>query len=99
MARRLHSVIRKHQNVYADISGQFYRPWSAYNGFRLAHECNVMHKLLFASDWPVTTPAETISFLNGLPSYCRKYNLPVIPFSEINAIMNRNSLELLEIEL
>ena len=93
------AVIRKHKNVYADISGQFYRPWSAYNGFRLAFEWNVMHKLLFASDWPVTTPSETIAFLNGLPSYCRKYNLPVIPFSEINGIMNRNSLELLEIDL
>jgi hypothetical protein len=47
----------------------------------------------------VTTPSETITFLNGLPSYCRKYNLPVIPFAEINGIMNRNSLELLEIDL
>ena len=92
-------VIRKHKNVYSDISGQFYRPWSAYNGFRLAYEWNVMHKLLFASDWPVTTPAETIAFLNGLPSYCRKYNLPVLPSAEIQEIMNRNSLDLLGLQL
>jgi len=31
-------VIRKHPNVYADISGLFYRPWSFYTCMRLATE-------------------------------------------------------------
>ena len=57
------TVIRKHPNVYADVSGQFYRPWQMYNGMRLAFEWDVMHKLLFASDWPLTTPQETIDHL------------------------------------
>ena len=58
------TVIRKHPNVYADVSGQFYRPWQMYNGMRLAFEWDVMHKLLFASDWPLTTPQETIDHLS-----------------------------------
>ena len=32
------TVIRKHPNVYADLSGQLYRPWSMYTGMRLAWE-------------------------------------------------------------
>jgi hypothetical protein len=91
------AVIRKHPHVYADISAQFYRPWSAYNGFRLAFEWNVMHKLLFASDWPITTPSENISFLNGLPEFCKHHNLPVIPIEPLEKIKHRNSLELLGI--
>ena len=89
------AVIRKHPNVYSDISAQFYRPWSAYNGFRLAFEWNVMDKLLFASDWPVTTPNETISFLNELPDFCNHHNLPMIPVEQLEGIKHRNSLELL----
>ena len=91
------AVIRKHPHVYADISAQFYRPWSAYNGFRLAFEWNVIHKLLFASDWPITTPTENISFLNGLPEFCRHHNLPEIPIEPLQKIKHRNSLELLGI--
>ena len=31
------AVVRKHPNVWADVSGQFYRPWSFWNGMRLFH--------------------------------------------------------------
>jgi len=41
------AVIRKHPNLYADISALFYRPWSFYNCMRLAQEWGVLHKLLF----------------------------------------------------
>src|SRR5437868_1585899 len=53
-------VIRKHPNVYADISAIFFRPWSMYNALRLATEWSVLHKLLFGSDYPIVTPQETI---------------------------------------
>ncbi|MBI3943573.1 MAG: amidohydrolase, partial [Chloroflexi bacterium] len=53
-------VIRKHPNVYADISAQFFRPWSMYNALRLATEWGVLPKLLFGSDYPIATPAETM---------------------------------------
>src|SRR3954451_7531412 len=36
-------VIRKHPNVWADISANFYRPWSFYNAFRYAPEWGVLH--------------------------------------------------------
>ena len=45
------SVIRKHKNVWADISAQFYRPWSFWNGMRLFYEWGVLNKILFGRAW------------------------------------------------
>jgi predicted TIM-barrel fold metal-dependent hydrolase len=49
------AVIRKHPNLFSDVSGLFYRPWSFYNGMRLAEEWGVLHKLLLGSDFHITT--------------------------------------------
>ena len=51
------NIIRKHPNVYADVSGALIRPWQAYHAFMQAYEWGMLRKLLFASDFPVTTPA------------------------------------------
>ena len=53
------SVVRKHKNVYADLSAQFYRPWSFWQGMNLFSEWGVLDKVFFGSDWPVTTPLQT----------------------------------------
>jgi uncharacterized protein len=91
-------VIRKHPNVYADISAQFYRPWSYYNAFRLAHEWGVMHKLLFGSDFPIASPRETIDGLGRVNDPIKGTNIPGVPEEDLDTILHRNSLELLEIE-
>ena len=92
------AVIRKHPNVYADVSGQFYRPWQMYNGLRLAYEWSVMHKLLFASDWPLTTPQETIDSLNGFKDFARRHSLPEVPMEMCEEVIHRDSLTLLGLE-
>ena len=92
------TVIRKHPNVYADVSGQFYRPWQMYNGMRLAYEWSVMHKLLFASDWPLTTPQETIDNLRGFNDFAQRYHLPEVPMELFEAVIQRDALTLLGIE-
>ena len=88
-------VIRKHPNVYADVSGLLYRPWSTYNALRLAYEWDVTHKLLFASDWPVTTPRETMDYLRGFNGFARKHHLPEVSEEQLEAIIQRDSLTLL----
>ena len=92
------TVIRKHPNVYADVSGQFYRPWQMYNGMRLAFEWSVMHKLLFASDWPLTTPQETIDNLRGFNDFSQRHHLPEVPLELLEGIIQRDALALLGIE-
>ena len=89
------AVIRKHPNVYADLSGQLYRPWSMYTGLRLAWEWGVFDKLLFASDWPVTDPDEAIASLRGFNRFATKHHLPPVPQDDLEAIIQRDSLELL----
>ena len=91
-------VIRKHPNVYADVSGRFYRPWSFYNGMRLAYEWAVINKLLLGSDFPISTPKETIDGLRHLDDFIRQYHLPEVPLELIEGIIHRNSLELLGLD-
>ena len=88
-------VIRKHPNVYADISANFYRPWSYYNELRLATEWAVLHKLLLGSDFPVATPQETIDALWRVNDPIQGTNLPEVPIDELEKLLHRNSLELL----
>lgn len=92
-------VIRKHPNVYADISALFYRPWSMYNALRLATEWSVMHKLLFGSDYPIASPQETIEGTRAVNAILEGTKLPRVPEDEIEAIIHRDSLTLLGLEL
>ena len=89
------AVVRKHANVWADVSGQFYRPWSFWNGMRLFHEWGVTQKILFASDWPLTDPQDNIDGLRNLNKYAANDHLPEIPEEEIEGIINRDTLGLL----
>jgi hypothetical protein len=92
------ATVRKHKNVWADVSAQFYRPYSFWQGMRLFYEWGVTQKIFFASDWPVTLPQDNIDHLRGLNKFARDHRLPDIPEKEIEGIINRNPLELLEVE-
>lgn len=91
-------VIRKHPNVYADISAQFYRPWSCYNAFCLATEWGVLHKLLFGSDFPIASPDETIEGTRRVNNIVAGTSLPKVPENELEQIIHRDSLSLLGLE-
>ena len=92
------AVVRKHPNVWADVSAQFYRPWSFWNGMMAFYEWGVTQKILLASDWPVSVPKDNIDGLRGLAKYARDHPLPVIPEAEIEGIINRDALEILGVE-
>jgi uncharacterized protein len=92
------TVIRKHPNVYADVSALFYREWSLYTCMRLATEWNVLPKLLFGSDYPVATPAETMAGLRRVNAILEGTKLPRVPEDGIEAIIHRDSLKLLGLE-
>jgi predicted TIM-barrel fold metal-dependent hydrolase len=89
------AVIRKHPYVYADVSARFYRPWAFYNGMRMAYEWAVMDKLLLGSDYPITTPQETIDGLRQLGDFIEEHHLPEVPGELLEQIINRDSLSLL----
>lgn len=91
-------LTRKQPNVYADISGLFYRPWQFYNALVLCYEYDQMGKLLFGSDFPVTTPKETMEELRKVNRFVEGTSLPRIPEDEIEGIINRDALKILEIK-
>jgi predicted TIM-barrel fold metal-dependent hydrolase len=62
---------------------------------RLATEWGVLHKLLFGSDYPVATPAETMAGMRSVNEPIARAGLPPVPEDQIEAIINRDSLDLL----
>ena len=89
------AVIRKHPNVYADISANFYRPWSYYNALRLATEWSVLPKLLFGSDFPAATPQETMDAIPRVNDVIQGTGMPPVPVDEFLKVIDRDSLGLL----
>lgn len=90
-------MARKHPNVYTELSGNFYRPWFLYQALLFAVNWGQTYKILFGSDWPITTPRETIEGLRAVNQFAEA-GLPGIPKAVIDSIIYRDSLRLLGIE-
>jgi hypothetical protein len=86
-------VIRKHPNLYADVSALVYRPWQLFHSLMLVHEYNVWDKILFGTDYPVTTVAETVAGLRALADV--KIDRFSLPAEQIERLIHRDALELL----
>ncbi len=91
------SVIRRHPNVFADLSALYYRPWQFYNSMRLVVEYKAESKILFGSDFPFTTTLDSLKGVRGVNGILSNSGLPPIPIEVIEEIINRNSLELLNL--
>ncbi len=90
-------VIRKHPNVYADISALYYRPWQFYNMLISAQEYRVTPKLLFGTDYPFAKSRESILGLQNANQVAGSSGLPRVSQETIQAILERDSFSLLGI--
>jgi uncharacterized protein len=90
-------LIRKHPHLYTDISALYYRPWQFYNALVLAMEYGVLHKVLFGSDYPVTTPATTMEALARVNDVAAD-GMPKIPVEKIEELIHRDTLRLVGVE-
>jgi predicted TIM-barrel fold metal-dependent hydrolase len=93
------AVVRKHPNMYADISALYYRPWQFYNMMILAQEYKVTHKLLFGTDYPFAQSAQSIEGLRNVNHIIGSSSLPQVSEEVIEGILERKALDLLGIEL
>ena len=91
------SVIRKHPNVYADVSAISARPWMTYEGLLFASEWGTMHKLVFGSDFPVATPEYGIRKLRAVNDILEGTKLPRISLEQVEEIINRDTLSILNL--
>jgi predicted TIM-barrel fold metal-dependent hydrolase len=85
------ALIRKQPNFYSDVSALIPRPYRFYNDLVLAMEYGVLDKLIFGSDYPIFTPAQTMEGLQSINSFVKGTNLPKIPEEAINNIISRNA--------
>ncbi|MCL4783785.1 MAG: amidohydrolase family protein [Bryobacterales bacterium] len=88
-------LIRKNRNCFADISALYYRPWQFYNALVSAKEYGVLDRLLFGSDYPFTTPQSSMDALRKVNEMAAGTNLPRIPEDALEALIHRDSLDLL----
>ena len=91
-------LIRKQPNVFADISALFYRPWQYYNSLRLAVEYGVVDKLLFGTDYPITTFDESVKGLHDIVQLSQEMRLPPLPEDLPAQILHRDTLGLLGLD-
>ena len=89
------AVVRRHPNVWADVSALIGRRWLLYNALVQAMEYRVDHKLLFGTDWPFFSARETIDGLLALTGEPFGPGLPRIDERVVEGIVERPSLELL----
>jgi predicted TIM-barrel fold metal-dependent hydrolase len=91
-------VVRKHPNVYADVSALHPRPWQLYNALVSAVEYGVADKLLFGTDWPFVALEPSIAGLRAVNRFTEGTALPRIPEAVIEGILARPTFELLGLE-
>jgi predicted TIM-barrel fold metal-dependent hydrolase len=88
-------TIRKHPNVYADISALHYRPFQLYHSLMLVQEYGVWDKVLFGSDYPFTTVSASIEGLRKLNQMLDGTALPRLNEAAIETMIHRDSLAVL----
>lgn len=85
-------LMRKHKQIYVDVSARIYRPWEMYNAMLHAIDYGVTGQVLFGSDFPVQTTEEALRTFRDLPSFAP--GLPPIPSKLIEEIIEDRPLEL-----
>jgi predicted TIM-barrel fold metal-dependent hydrolase len=91
-------LVRKHANVFADISDIATRPSSLLHYMASAYEFGVIDKLLLGSNFPYGTPEEVILTIYRLREMTRATNLPGLPMEALRSIVERDTLAVLGIE-
>ncbi len=72
-----------------------YRPFQLYNSLILVQEYGVWDKLLFGSDYPFTTVDASVDGLRRLNDQLEGTRLPRLDEQQIEAMIHRNSLDIL----
>jgi predicted TIM-barrel fold metal-dependent hydrolase len=85
-------LIGKNPRVFTDIAGLTRRCWAAYNALLSAYQFDVMDKLLFGSDFPFSTAAETIEAVYRLGEITQGTRLPTVPREALRMMVQRDAL-------
>ncbi|MDZ4735873.1 MAG: amidohydrolase family protein [Rhodospirillaceae bacterium] len=59
-------ILRKHKQIFTDVSAVVYRSWEMYDALLRAKDYGVMDQVLFGSDFPVQTTTEALASLRNV---------------------------------
>jgi predicted TIM-barrel fold metal-dependent hydrolase len=90
-------TIRKHPNVYADVSALHYRPFQLYHSLMLVQEYGVWDKVLFGTDYPFTTIDASLAGIRGLNEMLEGTKLPRLNEDKMERMFCRDTLAVLGI--
>ncbi|MGE3779683.1 MAG: amidohydrolase family protein [Pirellulaceae bacterium] len=83
-------LIRKHPNLYANISALHYRPLRHYQALMTAIEYGVEHKLILGSDFPSATLPQVMAGQRKVNDILEGTRLPRVPDEVIHNILYEN---------
>jgi uncharacterized protein len=83
-------VVRKHPNVYAEVSALFYRPWQFWNILVTAQEYLVTDKIFWGTDFPFSRVHESIDGLRNVNRVVADTGLPRVSEATIEQILASN---------
>src|SRR5262245_14521617 len=87
-------LLRKHPQVYADLSARFHRKWQLYHGLMVALEYKLTAQLLFGSDFPTRASREALADFRALNDWGPDVRMPRFPDEIIEQIINDRPLSL-----
>jgi hypothetical protein len=88
-------LLRKHKQIFTDLSARYYRKWQCYNALMLAIDYGVTGQMLFGSDFPIQTPSAALDSFRAINDWGEGVSMPRIPDSLIDDIVYNRPLELL----
>lgn len=88
-------MLAKHGNAFAEVSAVLGQPWMTYTALTWAQELGVLDRLLFGSGFPFGSSTQGIESLYRLHEMVAGSNLPTIPRQRLQAIIERDSLQML----
>src|SRR5262249_49089574 len=59
-------LLRKHRQLFTDLSARYYRKWQCHNALMLAIDYGVTDQLLFGSDFPIQDTRSAISSFRAI---------------------------------
>ena len=88
-------LLRKHKQLFADLSARYYRQWQCYNALMLALDYNVTDQLLFGSDFPMQTTQEALDSFRAINDWGEEVTLPRFPDEIIEDIISNRPFSLI----
>ena len=91
-------MMRKNENMFADLSARYHRPWQLYHGLMIAAEYKVHDRLLFGSDFPVRTTTQALEAFRGINEWGSGAKMPTVPEEVIEGIIHDRPLSMLDLD-